>query len=96
MRPDSCPPAATMLPQFRQVREYNELAARSGLSQKAEIVLQNGLYWLRKEEQCEGPYCPACYEQDDVTMRLVAPDRICICPRCGKVPDGHGSNRMVK
>lgn len=79
-----CPSAAEVLPDFRHVRKYNALAARCGLSQMAEIVFSGGFYWLTKAQQCEGPYCPHCYEQDDVTIRLVSLDRLRACPRCGR------------
>ena len=84
MSPDRCPPVVTFLPRFRHVQDYNAMAARSRLGLMAEIVLANGVYWLRKDQQCEGPYCPNCYKQDDITIRLVSYDALRICPRCGK------------
>jgi hypothetical protein len=73
------------------VQRYNQLARECGMGLLAEIRFGNGFYWLEKGEQREGPYCPRCYEQDDVTIRLVLLENLRYCQRCGDVLNLDGS-----
>jgi len=48
--------------------EVNKLKAI--ISKTESLSFENGIYWLEKNKQKEGPFCPTCYDNSSKEIRL--------------------------
>lgn len=47
------------------------------------LSLRDGFYWLKTQGVTQGPFCPACYDNEGGLIRLERTGRSLRCPCCG-------------
>ncbi len=51
---------------------------------KQNLAYENNAYWINKEDQKDGPFCPRCWDKDKALIRVPTypTDIWSICPEC--------------
>jgi hypothetical protein len=64
--------------------EADNKELRSKLKIKGNLVPENNMYWLEKEERRDGPFCTNCWDSEEILMRLHKSDSHggIQCPKC--------------
>lgn len=60
-----------------QMEEYEDI-----LYLARNLTRENGFYWLTTGSIKQGPFCPSCYDNDGLLMRLAGEDYDRHCPSC--------------
>ena len=49
------------------------------------LCKEKGLYWLKTVGLRQGPYCPRCFDNEEILIKLDKKENCRVCPICGEV-----------
>ncbi len=61
-----------------RIQEFEKILYKSST-----LHFDGRFYWLRSKTQVQGPFCPHCYEGDNVLFKLSEQENIHFCNHCG-------------
>jgi len=76
----------------QRLEKENE-ALKKQIAIKESIFQKAGVYFSKKNNEVDGPFCTRCWDVDSklVRLRIIQGNRWAVCPECKNGCDYHGS-----
>lgn len=66
-------------------KELNDLKALNEIREN--LIFDNNMYWIRKSDKNDGPYCTKCFDENGKLIRLHSQGSDYKCPSCNTYID---------